>query len=66
VREPSPLLFAAVHYTHSKHFDMDEIFGFLVDDDPMLVRAHDPFSEDARHGRSMVWNAGEFLEWLAR
>ena len=59
VREPSPLLFASLHYTMSKHFDMDEIFGFLVDDDPILVRAHDPFSEDARHGRSMVWNAGE-------
>ena len=31
VREPSPLLFAALHYTMSKHFDVDEMFQLLVD-----------------------------------
>lgn len=31
VREPSPLLFAALHYTMSKHFDMDEMFRLLID-----------------------------------
>ena len=35
VREPSPLLFAALHYTMNKHFDMDELFGFLIDHDPV-------------------------------
>ena len=31
VREPSPLLFAALHYTMNKHFDVDELYKFLVD-----------------------------------
>ena len=31
VREPSPLLFAALHYTMSPHFDVDEMFQLLVD-----------------------------------
>ena len=31
VREPSPLLFAALHYTMSKHFDVDEMFQLLYD-----------------------------------
>lgn len=31
VREPSPLLFAALHYTMSKHFDVDEMFQMLID-----------------------------------
>lgn len=60
VREPSPLLFAALHYTHFKHFDVDEMFKFLVDDDPALVRPHRAFAEDDRHTRSMVWNAEYF------
>lgn len=52
VREPSPLLFAALHYTHSKHFDVDELFAFLVDDDPHLSRPPNPFAQDERHQRS--------------
>lgn len=60
LREPSPLLFAALHLTMHKHFDMDEIFGFLVDDDPGLVRPHNPFSKDDRHRRTFVWNAEYF------
>ncbi len=31
VREPSPLLFAALHHTMSNHFDMDEMFQLLID-----------------------------------
>ena len=31
VREPSPILFAALHYTMHKHFDVDEMFQLLVD-----------------------------------
>jgi len=60
VREPSPLLFAALHYTHYRYFDMDEMFQFLVDDDPALVRPHKAFAEDERHRRTMVWNAEYF------
>lgn len=57
IREPSPLLFAALHYTMRKHFDMDEIFKFLVDDDPALVRPYNPFHKDERQRKTMVWNA---------
>ncbi|KAF1984063.1 hypothetical protein K402DRAFT_359858 [Aulographum hederae CBS 113979] len=56
VREPSPLLFAALHYTMHKHFDVDEMFQFLVDDDPALAKPHRAFSEDHRHQRTFVFN----------
>ena len=32
VREPSPLLFAALHYTMNQHFDMDGLFQLLIDE----------------------------------
>lgn len=60
LREPSPLLFAALHYTMHKHFDMDELFGFLIDHDPVLARPHDPFSADNRRRRSFVFNMEYF------
>ena len=60
VREPSPLLFAALHYTMNKHFDMDELFGFLVDKDPVLARPHNPFADDHRHRRTFVFNMEYF------
>lgn len=33
VREPSPLVLGALHLTMNRDFDMDEIFGHLVDED---------------------------------
>lgn len=30
VREPTPILFAALHYTMNQHFDMNEIFELLM------------------------------------
>jgi len=60
VREPSPLLFAALHYTMNKHFDMDELFEFLVDKDPVLARPHNPFADDHRHRRTFVFNMEYF------
>lgn len=60
VREPSPLLFAALHYTMNKHFDMDEVFGFLIDHDPVLARPHNPFSGDHRRRRTFVFNMEYF------
>ncbi|GAB7338940.1 hypothetical protein MBLNU457_5615t4 [Dothideomycetes sp. NU457] len=60
VREPSPLLFAALHYTMNKHFDMDELFDFLVDRDPILARPHNPFADDHRHRRTFVFNMEYF------
>ncbi|KAI9653280.1 MAG: hypothetical protein M1831_006115 [Alyxoria varia] len=54
VREPSPILFAALHYTMNKHFDVDELFDLLVDDNPILTHPHRAFDDDNRHARSFV------------
>ncbi|KAB8345867.1 hypothetical protein FH972_022922 [Carpinus fangiana] len=54
VREPSPLLFAALHYTMNKHIDMDEVFDFMVDDDPPLSYPHRAFAENEKHRRSFI------------
>jgi hypothetical protein len=60
VREPSPLLCAALHYTMQKHFDVDEMFDFLIDDDPILAHSHRAFSDDHRHQRSFLFNMEYF------
>ena len=54
VREPSPLLFAALHYTHKDHFDVDELFKLLVHE-RTEVRPHQPFSLNPLHRRTFVW-----------
>ncbi|KAL8849157.1 MAG: hypothetical protein Q9221_005834 [Calogaya cf. arnoldii] len=59
VREPSPLLFAALHYTMTPHFDMDEIFRLLTED-KTKAEAHRPFSPDHRHQRSFVYTLDFF------
>lgn len=60
IREPSPLLYAAVHYTMNKHFDMDEIFEYLVHHDPTFVRPPEPFSEHDRRRRTFLVNIEYF------
>lgn len=40
VREPSPMLFAALHYTMNKHFDMDGLFQLLLDEKTRVCRFH--------------------------
>ena len=37
VREPSPILFGALHLTMNDHFDMDEIFHLLISSDNSAV-----------------------------
>ncbi|KAL8714994.1 MAG: hypothetical protein Q9225_006447, partial [Loekoesia sp. 1 TL-2023] len=59
VREPSPLLFAALHYTMNPHFDMDEIFQMLVEDKTTAF-AHRPFSTDDTQQRSFVFTLDYF------
>ncbi|KAI4141586.1 MAG: hypothetical protein L6R39_005275, partial [Caloplaca ligustica] len=59
VREPSPLLFAALHYTQSPHFDMGEIFGMLVDD-KNKAESHRPFSADHRHQSTFIFTLDFF------
>ncbi|CAL8584361.1 hypothetical protein XPA_009963 [Xanthoria parietina] len=54
VREPSPVLFAALHYTMTPHFDMDEIFQMLTQD-KTKAESHRPFSPDHRHQRTFVF-----------
>ncbi|KAI4239959.1 MAG: hypothetical protein L6R40_005390 [Gallowayella cf. fulva] len=59
VREPSPLLFAALHYTMSPHFDMEEIFQMLVED-KTKAETHRPFSPDRRHQCTFVFTLDFF------
>ncbi|KAL8636941.1 MAG: hypothetical protein Q9228_005731, partial [Teloschistes exilis] len=59
VREPSPLLFAALHYTMHQHFDMDEIFSLLVED-KTKAHAHRPFSTNERQQRTFVFTLDFF------
>ena len=55
VREPSPLLFAALHYTMRDHFDMDEAFELLIDD-KTTVLPHRPFDLDPSHRRTFLFS----------
>lgn len=59
VREPSPLLFAALHYTQNSHFDVDEMFSMLVQDNNRS-ESNRPFSTDHRHQRSIVFTLDFF------
>ena len=59
VREPSPLLFAALHYTHNAHFDMDEAFQMLVEDKSTAF-AHRPFSTKDTQQRTFVFTLDFF------
>ncbi|KAL8690958.1 MAG: hypothetical protein Q9218_003716 [Villophora microphyllina] len=59
VREPSPLLFAALHYTMQQHFDMDEIFTMLVED-KTKAHAHRPFSTMDQQQRTFVFTLDFF------
>lgn len=54
IREPSPLLFAALHYTMRDHFDMDEAFQLLVDDKTTAL-PHRPFDLNPIRQRTFVF-----------
>ncbi|KAK5736426.1 hypothetical protein LTR17_007422 [Elasticomyces elasticus] len=56
VREPSPILFGAVHHTLTKHFDVDELFRHLIDSGGSSANMHRCFEEDVRKQRSFVFN----------
>ncbi|KAL9026157.1 MAG: hypothetical protein Q9196_005132 [Gyalolechia fulgens] len=59
VREPSPLLFAALHYTQNAHFDIDEAFRMLVEDKSVAF-AHRPFSAEDTQQRTFVFTLDYF------
>ena len=54
VREPSSLLFAALHYTQKDHFDVDELFELLYKE-KTETRPHRPFSPNVLHRKTFVW-----------
>lgn len=56
LREPSPLLYGALHLTMSSHFDMDSLYKMLIDDH-QRTKAYVSGSKhsDPRHQRSLVF-----------
>lgn len=56
VREPSPILFGAVHYTMNTTFDVDETFRHLVEADLSSARMLRAYDENERRRRSFVFN----------
>jgi hypothetical protein len=55
-REPSPILFAALHLTMKDAFDVDELFRCLVESDASSAKMYRAFHEDERRRRSFVFN----------
>lgn len=55
LREPSSLLFGALHLTMNEHFDMDAIYKLLIDDSPTKAYMQSSFQEDSRQQRSFVF-----------
>lgn len=55
-REPSPILFGAIHLTMLKTFDMDEIYKLLVESESTAAHVHQAFDEDRRRQSSFVFS----------
>lgn len=55
-REPSPILFAALHLTMNNHFCMDELFRHLVESEASSADMLRAYNEDQRKQRSFVFN----------
>lgn len=60
ISEPSPILFGAIHFTHHKSFDVDQLFDNLVDTGESSANFHRAFDEDPRRQRSFVFNLEYF------
>lgn len=60
VREPSPILFGATHYTMHGIFDVDELFKHLVESGSSSASVSRMFHDDERRQRSMVFNLEYF------
>jgi hypothetical protein len=60
VREPSPLLFGAIHFTMNQHFDMDEIFGLLADNSPTRAYMNRAFAVEPRQQRTFIFSLKYF------
>ncbi|KAF5844993.1 hypothetical protein GGP41_001123 [Bipolaris sorokiniana] len=55
-REPSPILFGALHLTLHNTFDMDELFQKLVETDASSAHMFRAFDEDPKHQNSFFFN----------
>lgn len=55
VREPSALLFGAIHLTMYPHFDMDEIFRLLSDESPTRAYMKGCYSDEPTQQRSFLF-----------
>ncbi|TVY32020.1 hypothetical protein LSUB1_G008535 [Lachnellula subtilissima] len=61
VREPSPIVFGALHLTMNRDFDMDEIFEHLVEQDNSAAHMiNRGFNDDQRQQRSLVFKFDYF------
>lgn len=56
MRELSPILSGAIHYAMNRDFDMDEIFGHLVESESSSANMHRAFDSDERRQRSFIFN----------
>ena len=56
LREPSPILFGAIHHTMQKYFHIDEFFQHLVSDAGSSANVRRAFEDDERKQRSYVFN----------
>jgi hypothetical protein len=56
LREPSALLFGAVHLTMKKHFDMDQLFRLLTDKTATKAYMKGCLKSDPRQQRSFVYS----------
>lgn len=56
LREPSPILFGAIHYTMHRHFDVDELFKCLVKTDASFASLSRAYHSDERRRRTFVFN----------
>jgi hypothetical protein len=55
-REPSPILFGALHLTMNNTFDVDELFRHLVQTDASSAHMNRAFYEDIRHQKTFFFN----------
>jgi hypothetical protein len=55
-REPSPILFGALHLTMNRTFDMDELFMHLVQTEESSAHMHRSFNKDSRHQKTFFFN----------
>lgn len=56
IREPSPILFGAVHYVHNSNFHMEDLFDHLVSADLSSAQVFRAYDADERRRRSFVFN----------